>query len=289
MRRLRRENQTYAGNLRPSSSSPKWLEFLRFSSNIRWQDVISYWQATLELTSFLERNPQFMAKKQLSLCGLPAVLAVMMLASSASLTARADEDYSEYHPVTSMEAFTSLGEQTATSYSIAANYAMKNRNYNQAIKWCQEAIDKDCDDVDIHMVYAQCLQKKLKTQVEKDPELFNKCVKEWCVVYKNEVGDEKGMSYKGATLPFMSKFYEDEDRGIPARQSLITLTGTVPKYNETTARFLKRVSKPASTSVSGTVISVGGSDNPAPRAVPTRKEGKNAPRKSAFTDSSTDN
>jgi hypothetical protein len=229
-----------------------------------------------------------MPKKQLRICGLPSVLAVLMLSSLYSSCAKADEDYSEYHPVTSMEAFSSSGHATATTYSMAAEWAMKHKNYNQAIKLCQEAIDKDSDDIDIHMMYAQCLQKKLKTQVEKDPELFNKCVKEWVMVYKNEVGDEKGMSYKGATLPFMTEFYKDEDRSIPAKQSLITLTGTVPKYNETTAKFLKRVGKPASTSVSGTVISVGGSDKPAPRKSED-KQTKNSPRRSAFTDSSTDN
>jgi hypothetical protein len=236
-----------------------------------------------------QSESKLMPKKKDRSYGLPTVLLMLVLCGVSSNSAIADEDYSEYHPVHSMEAFTSLGEQTAVSYSMAAEYQMKNKNYNAAIKLCQEAIDKDNDDVDIHMIYAKCLQKKLKTQVEKDPELFNKCVKEWVMVYKNEVGDEKGMSYKGATLPFMTKFYEDEDRSIPARQSLITLTGTVPKYNETTAKFLKRVSKPASTSVSGTVISVGGSDNPTPRKPFERKETKNSPRRSAFTDTASDN
>lgn len=213
-----------------------------------------------------------------------------MLCGLSSNSARADEDYSEYHPVHSIEAFTSLGEQTAMSYGLAANYAMKNKNYNHAIKLCQEAIDKDNDDLDIHLIYAQCLQKKLKTQVEKDPELFNKCVKEWVIVYKNEVGDEKGMSYKGVTLPGVIEGNKDDDRGIPAKQNLITLTGTYPKFNEPSAKFLKRVGKPASTSVSGTVISVGGSDNPAlPKAPAGRREGKNSPRKSAFTGTSSDN
>jgi tetratricopeptide (TPR) repeat protein len=234
-------------------------------------------------------NSQLMPKKQLRICGLPSVLAMLMLSSMYSLRAQADEDYSEYHPVTSMEAFSSSGNASAITYSIAAEHAMKNKNYNQAIKLCQEAIDKDNDDVDIHLMYAKCLQKKLKTQTEKDPELFNKCVKEWVIVFKNEVGDEKGMSYKGATLPFMTEAYKDDERSIPAKQNLITLTGTYPKFNETSAKFLKRVSKPASTSVSGTVISVGGSDAPAHRQMLDRKETKNSPRKSAFTDTSSKN
>jgi hypothetical protein len=233
-----------------------------------------------------------MQRKQPLLCGLPSVLPVLLvliLCGLSSNGARADEDYSEYHPVTSMEAFTSLGEQTAVSYAIAANYAMKNKNYDRAIKLCQEAIDKDNDDTDIHMIYAQCLQKKLKTQVEKDPELFNKCVKEWVMVYRNEVGDEKGLSYKGVSLPGAIKGNIDDERGIPAMQNIKTLTGTLPKMNETTEKFLKRVGKPTSTSVSGTVISVGGSDNPTPRKPVERKETKNSPRRSAFTDTASDN
>ncbi|MFX5680438.1 hypothetical protein ABTE28_20290, partial [Acinetobacter baumannii] len=83
------------------------------------------------------------------------------------------------------------------------------------------ACDKDLDNADTHLVYAEALEKKINKQTSKDNELFKKCVKEWLIVYRGEKGDERGLSNShGISIPMLGKFYEDEDRSIPAKQRL---------------------------------------------------------------------
>jgi hypothetical protein len=151
-----------------------------------------------------------------------------------------------------------LGEVTGDSLATSAAYALKNGNYDKAIKLSKYAIEKNYDDADIHQVYAEALEKKYNKQVEKDPALFNKCVREWLLVLRNEVGDERGMSYHGMTLPFLEEFYKDEDKVIPARSHIMSLTGTLPKWHETDERFMKKVGKPVDTEVSGVVVAADG-------------------------------
>ena len=89
-------------------------------------------------------------------------------------------------------------------------------------------------------MYAEALEGKLKEQTDRDPALFSKCVKEWLIVLRQECGDEK-LTYHGLGIPIMGKFYEDDERVIPARQHLMKLTGTMPKVWETDTKYLKRV------------------------------------------------
>jgi hypothetical protein len=118
----------------------------------------------------------------------------------------------------------------------------------------KEALNKDKNDIDSRMTYAKAMEGVMDGQDDKDPELFNKCVKQWLIVYRNTVGEEKGLSWHGRSLPGMQKRYEDEERSIPAKQHLFTLTGSVPKAKESDAQYLKRVLKPAEESVSGKLV-----------------------------------
>jgi hypothetical protein len=131
---------------------------------------------------------------------------------------------------------------------------MNNKNYKEAMNLSKQAMNKDKNDIDIRMTYAKAIEGVIEGQEDKDPELFNKCVKQWLMVYRNTVGDEKGLSWHGISLPGMQKRYEDEERSIPAKQHLFTLTGAVPGPKETDAKYLQRVLKPATESVSGKVI-----------------------------------
>ncbi len=197
-----------------------------------------------------------MKKSILFLGPLTLTLAIAICSLSAFAWEEHDDYNAEaYHPVTSMEAFTQLGEQTAGSLSLAADYAKATQNIDYAIKLSRLALKRDNDDLDIHKTYAECLEKKLSTQSDKDPGLYNQCVKEWLFVYRNEFGDEKGLTWHGVGVPAMQKYYEDDDHVIPARAHLLSLTGTLPKPSETNAKFLKRVSKPANTDVFGKVLS----------------------------------
>jgi len=160
--------------------------------------------------------------------------------------------------ITSMEAYSELGKQTATSLELAAEYASSHGQYDQAIKLCRRALEKDYNDLDLHMTYAGALEEKLKTQKERDHELLNECVKEWLIVLRTEVGDEAGLSFHGIS-PF-GHWYQDEDRGIPARSHLVSLTGRAPRPWETDAKFLKWLNRP-SASVAGRLLSKKSSNN----------------------------
>ena len=128
---------------------------------------------------------------------------------------------------------------------------MQRRNYVRALKLMQEAVKLDPNDIDAQCVYAEAMQEKLKHQADKDPELFNKCVQLWLKIMRSEIGEEKGLSYKGLSLD--NGLFGDEERVQRAKVELKALTGYVPKPWETNDHFLKRVLRNASTSVSAQI------------------------------------
>ncbi len=155
-------------------------------------------------------------------------------------------------PVTSIEAFSGLGEQTTNSLGLAAEYATEQGNYEQAIKLCERALGKDYNDMDTHLAYAKALEAKLKGQTVQDPVLLDQCIREWLIVFRTEVGDEKGLSFHGISP--LGHLYEDEDRSIPARNHIVKLTGRAPKPWETDEKFMKWVNRPV-TAVAGKILS----------------------------------
>jgi hypothetical protein len=163
-----------------------------------------------------------------------------------------EPDYSEYHPETSIQAFTSSSHASAEAISLASEYALKNGDYNTAIALCRRAINKDNDDLDTHLNLAQAIEAKIKAQDERDQQLFKECVKEWLIVLRNTVGAEKGMDWHGLSL--MGARYEDEFHGGVARTHLKQLVGSVPLGRETDTKYLKRVLNPANSTVSGKVV-----------------------------------
>lgn len=183
------------------------------------------------------------------------VIHVLLLLQAIPAFANEGDTEEEESPpqktVTSMEAYSEMGKQTADSLALAAEYALDQGDVERAIKWCKLALDKDYTDLDIHMTYAKALQEKYNNQKVKDPNLLNLCVREWLIVYRTEIGPEKNLAFHGINP--LGHFYEDEDRSIPARAQIIALTGRAPKPWETDAKFLKWVNRPT-TSVAGKII-----------------------------------
>lgn len=142
-------------------------------------------------------------------------------------------------------------ETSARSLLMTAKQSMRHHNYNKAISFLSRAIKLDPDDPDVVCLYAEALEEKLSHQVEKDPTVFNLCVKNWLSIVRNEVGEEKGITYKGIGIG--AGYYQDEERTMKAKHSLKALTGYLPKPWETNDRYLRRVLKPASTSVMATI------------------------------------
>jgi len=145
-----------------------------------------------------------------------------------------------------------LGQVTAVTIMMQGQRALSAGNTSLAITKFRRAIDMDNEDMDAHRYYAEALEKKLRSQVDKDPELFNECVRQWLTVMRNIVGDEKGMSIRGVNP--IADLYGDEDHAIMAKNHLVKLTGSAPKFWETNAHYLKKVLKPSTENVAGTVV-----------------------------------
>jgi hypothetical protein len=157
-----------------------------------------------------------------------------------------------YKPVTNMDI---LGGAHSSEDALLfqAEYAMHYGNYQGALKVIEQALKKDDDNADLHAIYAQALEQKYKSGEKRDPALFNKLVKEWLIVMRDEKGPEKGLYAHGWTSP-LGKSMGDEDHALLAATHLYKLTGSVPKNGQTDKNYLKKVLHPASASVSAKVI-----------------------------------
>jgi hypothetical protein len=143
--------------------------------------------------------------------------------------------------VRSDEAVDSMGAGIVESARISSSYAIRNGRYDEAVRLTRESLKKNYDDMELHKLYAEALEGKLHISHNEDPQLFNECVKEWLIVLRNEVGEEKGNSYHGISI--MGHLFEDEEQSLKARTHLIDLTGKAPKPWETNAKYLRRVLK----------------------------------------------
>ncbi|HEY9677750.1 MAG TPA: hypothetical protein V6C76_07060 [Drouetiella sp.] len=190
------------------------------------------------------------------------LLSTLLVISGGSLRAFAEEYTDEelgIEPgsrkgVTSIEAWTNLPKGNANSMGLAAEYSTRMGYLDQAIKQSKKALERDPEDLDLHQGYAEALENKIKTQDERDPYLYNECVKEWLMVLRNEVGDESGMTWHGLSIPAMQTLYRDSARGAVAKRHLEDLTGSLPKSWETNARYLKRIQRDADSKVAGKII-----------------------------------
>ena len=153
--------------------------------------------------------------------------------------------------VTSIEAF-NAGSAGSGVYARSAEYNLQQGNIDKAIKLCQQALEIK-NDPDLHQIYATALQRKLEAEDEKDPTLYRKCVGQWLMVLRQS-GGEENLAFHGASLPGVGKFWEDEDRSMPAKQEILKLTGHLPKVWETNEKFLNRVTRDSKTSVSGDIV-----------------------------------
>jgi tetratricopeptide (TPR) repeat protein len=141
--------------------------------------------------------------------------------------------------------------ESAGSLANRARVALRNGNYSRAIDLAKRSLKKDDDDPDVHAIYAESIEAKLEHQAEKDPDLYRTCLHEWLLVYRNELGEEKGMTIRGINI--MGTAWNDNFRGGLAKIHLKKLTGYLPKAWETDNRYLSRVLKPAETTVTGKV------------------------------------
>jgi hypothetical protein len=152
---------------------------------------------------------------------------------------------------------TSFG--TSGASASGAEFCLEQGKVDEAIKLCQQALEQK-DDPDLHQIYAKALQQKLESEDERDPTLFRKCIAQWLMVLR-QTGGEESLTFHGIGIPGEGKFWEDEDRSMPAKQQILHLTGHLPKIWETNEKFLNRVSKESRNSVLGNLVKEPGSAN----------------------------
>ncbi|HEY9681178.1 MAG TPA: hypothetical protein V6C86_06335 [Oculatellaceae cyanobacterium] len=153
-----------------------------------------------------------------------------------------------------------MGDVSASALRRSGEFLTKRGRYDDAIRFLKASLQKNYDDSDTHKAYAIAMEKKLNTQTERDPELFAKCVKEWLIILREEVGFEK-LTFHGLNVPGSGYFFADETFAIPAKAHLQSLTGYCPRAWETDAQFIKRVTKAGSVGVSGKVIKKRGAED----------------------------
>jgi len=182
--------------------------------------------------------------------------ALLLVAAVLPACAQGHKDSTRvYTPMTSIDGYTNMGKQTSDSLTLGASYANAGGHHDQAIKLCRQALNKDPNSMDAHQEYAEALENKVRSQVDKDPYLFNKCIQEWLVVLRGEVGDEKGLSFHGIGVPGTGHLFEDEDRSMVAKVHIKDLTGTTPRVWETDTRFMKRAGMTGTASVRAQILS----------------------------------
>lgn len=141
--------------------------------------------------------------------------------------------------------------ESAHTLQLLARQHLRRHDYRRALPLIERALKLDNDDVELHVLYAHALQEKFEAMEDPDPRLFNKIVKIWLTVMRNEVGMEKGTSYRGISIE--NGAYGDEEIVLRAKNELKHLTGCVPKMWETDEHYLKRVLKVARTSVTAKI------------------------------------
>ncbi|MBS2004886.1 MAG: tetratricopeptide repeat protein [Candidatus Obscuribacterales bacterium] len=153
-------------------------------------------------------------------------------------------------PTKSVRALVDDSSNVSNHFGAAADYNLRNGQIDQALETSRKALRRDPDNIEAHVYYAEALERKLVSLKEADPDLMKECISEWLVVYRSEVGEEKGLGFHGISV--MGHLFEDEGYAIRARQRLKAIAGRAPHPWETNARYLKNVLRNAS--VSGKII-----------------------------------
>jgi hypothetical protein len=161
-----------------------------------------------------------------------------------------DGEGTEEHPVQSIDGLANSARPVGGVSALKSEYLLENGNVEEAVAYARKELHSNPDDIEAHLIYARALERKLRLQNEKDPQLFADCVREWLNVMRNESGEEKGISVHGISP--LGHLFEDEDHGILAKQHLTALCGAPPRPWETDAKYMKKVLK--NVSVRGKII-----------------------------------
>ncbi len=163
-------------------------------------------------------------------------LGLMLMALFTCSPALAYDDYvvdtsnigGESHGVVTSDQFLELGVPSSNGLRMEGENALKMGKIDRAIMVLQRSVEMTPRDMDGRILYSEALEKKLLRQKDRDPKLFNFCLKQWLFIAKNA---------------------EYADQGQQGYNHLYKLAGVVPKRFEKERKFLERVLIPEDGSV----------------------------------------
>ncbi len=127
------------------------------------------------------------------------------------------------HGAVSSDQLLELGTPTADSLRMSGEQYLRMGDVDKAIVALQKSVEMSPSDMDGRILYATALEKKLKSQEDRDPQLYNFLVKQWLYVKKK------------------ADFLNQNAQG---QAHLVALTGTSPRRYESRERFLSRTLVP---------------------------------------------
>lgn len=163
-------------------------------------------------------------------------LIAMAVLTMLSPVAAAKDDYimdtsdigKSHHGVVTSDQFLELGMNTPNSLRLEGEQSLRMGHLDRAIMVLQRSVEMAPLDIDGRIMYAEALEQKLVGQKERDPALFNFCIKQWL---------------------FVAKKSEFPDQSAQGRSHLYNLTGMVPKMWESNRAYLQKVLLPEDGSV----------------------------------------
>lgn len=153
----------------------------------------------------------------------------------------AEEQVDEKGTIQSDQFFGNNRVVSNTGLVTMAQRALAQHHYDKAIAIARSGLQRNHDDLDLHMVYAEALEEKLTQQAGFDESVFRECLREWLIVMRSNLGEERGINILG--FGGGDSFWADNARFKEARAHIKDLTGTIPHSWETSARFVHRALK----------------------------------------------
>lgn len=179
-----------------------------------------------------------------------AILAASLFPTVFIETSLAKEDSDEYEKaVSTFDVFNHGhdqidGRKHSAIRTLNADVAMRSADVNRAIIAARQAVELNPEDMDARVALGEALYQKVKKDKKGSQGLYNECVKTWLTVYRNLVGEETGLNFKGIGWPLAQRFFADDNHVDVAKERLNDLCGRVPRAWETNNRFLKKVLLP---------------------------------------------
>jgi hypothetical protein len=116
-----------------------------------------------------------------------------------------------------------LGGQKADDLKLEGEEALRYGDLEKALVTLRKALELAPSNMDSRLLYVEALEKKLRSQKDRDPKLYNATVKQWAYIFKK------------AEFP---------DQKVQAQKHLETLTGSAPGKLVPITHYLSKVMIP---------------------------------------------